>query len=370
MGDRGDGPSAPIVSNDPLAGTAYRTLGYLGRGGMAMVLEAEHLPLGRRVVVKLLHEQLATDPQLVDRLRIEARSLALVQHPNVVAVSDFGCTPGGRPFLVTELLEGRTLGAELRERGAFPVAEAIAVLLQVLAGLEAAHRRGIVHRDVKPENIFRCQEPGPIGPLVKVLDFGIAKVLEGSRARGLTPAYPTAEGCLMGSPRYIAPEQARCRRVDERTDVYAAGLVLHALLTGRAPFAQHRDAPSLLCAHVLEELPPASRCAAQPIPAELDRILARAVAKRPEDRFQRAAEFAEALLDVVGSPVVRVPSIVDAAPFVGGGADETTIARPVQPRAGRAGLGTDRLLALVMVASAMLFSLVILMVAELLGARR
>jgi serine/threonine protein kinase len=367
MLELGDGPGAAIVSNDPLAGTAYRTLGYLGRGGMALVLEAEHLPLGRRVVVKLLHEQLTTDPQLVDRLRVEARSLALVQHPNVVAVCDFGCTPCGRPFLVTELLGGRTLGAELRERGAFPVAEAIAVLLQVLAGLDAAHRRGIVHRDVKPENIFLCQEQGPMGPLVKVLDFGIAKV----RARGLMPAYPTAEGCLMGSPRYIAPEQARCQKIDARTDVYAAGLVLYALLTGRAPFEQHRDALLLLTAHVLEELPPASSAAPQPIPAALDRIVAQAIAKRPEDRFQSASAFAAALVSVVGPPAVRAPSLVDAGaparPFLEDEANQATIARAVPPRAG---LTTERVLALVMVASAMLFSLVITIVAELLGARR
>src|SRR5262249_36367751 len=157
------------------------------------------LPLGRRMVVKLAHEHLADDPRFYDRLRIEARSLSLIAHPNVVAVSDFGRTPGRRPYLGMERLQGRTLGQELPARAASPVGEAIGVVRQVLAGLGAAHVHGIVHRDVKADNVFLCE-----GGLVKLLDFGVAKILhEGGAPRSLAPAYATKEGTLIGSPRFV-----------------------------------------------------------------------------------------------------------------------------------------------------------------------
>jgi serine/threonine protein kinase len=291
-------PTPPTDQGDLLAGTAYRTLARLGQGGMGEVLEAEHRALRKRVVVKLLHVQLANDPHFADRMRIEAQALAALSSPHVVSVSDLGETPAGRPFLVMERLEGRTLREELDARGgALPVAEAIMLVRQVLSGLAAAHRIGIIHRDVKPDNVFLCAAPEGGRPLVKVLDFGVAKVVQrdGLPLSVPAPQYRTEEGALVGSPRTVSPEQARCQTVDARSDVYAVGLMLYTLIVGDGPFGYARDMLELLNAHIRDPPMPPSRVSRQPMPAELDRAILRALAKRPEYRFQTAAEFAEEL---------------------------------------------------------------------------
>ncbi|WP_437571449.1 serine/threonine-protein kinase [Sorangium sp. So ce542] len=298
----------PRGGRDELEGTPYRALRRLGRGGMGEVFEAEHRALRKRVVVKLVRRALAGDPRFADRLRVEAQALAAVSSPHVVAVLDLGRTPAGRPYLVMERLEGRTLGEELARRGALPVAEAIDVVRQVLAGLAAAHRVGLVHRDVKLDNVFLCA-PGSAAPgggrVAKLLDFGVAKVLDGGVDPGAVgaerpfalegPAYPTEAGLLVGTPRTASPEQARCRPVDARADVYAVGLLMYTLLVGHGPFAHLDDALEVLRAHVLEAPCPPSLRAAQAIPPALDRAVLRALAKRPEERFQSAEAFAAEL---------------------------------------------------------------------------
>ncbi|WP_438027113.1 serine/threonine-protein kinase [Sorangium sp. So ce233] len=185
------------------------------------------------------------------------------------------------------------------------MAEAIDVVRQVLAGLSAAHRAGLVHRDVKLDNVFLCA-PGAAAPgggrVAKLLDFGVAKVLDGGAAAGAArspslfgPAYPTEAGLLVGTPRTASPEQARCHPVDARADVYAVGLLMYTLVVGHGPFAHLDDALALLRAHALEAPVPPSRYAAQPIPPALDRAVLKALAKRPEERFESAEAFAEEL---------------------------------------------------------------------------
>ncbi|WP_044985497.1 serine/threonine-protein kinase [Sorangium cellulosum] len=298
----------PRGGRDELEGTPYRALRRLGRGGMGEVIEAEHRALRKRVVVKLVRRALAGDPRFADRLRVEAQALAAVSSPHVVAVLDLGRTPAGRPYLVMERLEGGTLGEELARRGALPVGEAIELVRQVLAGLAAAHRVGVVHRDVKLDNVFLCA-PGSAAPgggrVAKLLDFGVAKVLDGGVEPGAAgaerpfalegPAYPTEAGLLVGTPRTASPEQARCQPVDARADVYAVGLLMYTLLVGHGPFAHLDDALEVLRAHVLEAPAAPSRRAAQPIPPALDRAVLKALAKRPEERFQSAEAFAEEL---------------------------------------------------------------------------
>ncbi|WP_437781586.1 serine/threonine-protein kinase [Sorangium sp. So ce1097] len=294
------------VAGDALEGTPYRALRALGRGGMGEVVEAEHRALRKRVVVKLVRRALADDPRFADRLRVEAQALAAVSSPHVVAVLDLGQTPAGRPYFVMERLEGWTLGEELQRRGALPVVEAIELVRQVLAGLAAAHRVGVVHRDVKLDNVFLCA-PGAAAPggarVAKVLDFGVAKVLDGALADAAPgappavdgPAYPTDAGLLVGTPRTASPEQARCQPVDARADVYAVGLLMYTLVVGHGPFAHVEDALGVLRAHVMETPAPPSRYAAQRIPAALDRAVLKALAKRPEERFQSAEAFGEEL---------------------------------------------------------------------------
>ncbi|WP_437600631.1 serine/threonine-protein kinase [Sorangium sp. So ce590] len=303
-----DSARLPGDGGDALEGTPYRALRALGRGGMGEVIEAEHRALRKRVVVKLVRRTLAGDPRFADRLRVEAQALAAVSSPHVVAVMDLGTTPRGRAYLVMERLEGCTLREELERRGSLPVSEAIEVTRQVLAGLAAAHRVGIVHRDVKLDNLFLCA-PDAAAPgaarVVKVLDFGVAKVLDAGVARTgpgtapprflAGPAVPTEAGLLVGTPRTASPEQARCQPVDARTDVYAVGLLMYTLLVGHGPFAHVEDALEVLRAHVVEAPAAPSRHAAQVIPRALDGAVLKALAKLPEHRFQSAEAFAEEL---------------------------------------------------------------------------
>lgn len=310
-----DGSGRSGGARDVLEGTPYRAVRVLGRGGMGEVVEAEHRALRKRVVVKLVRRALAHDPRFADRLQVEARALAAVSSPHVVSVLDLGQTPSGRPYFVMERLEGRTLGEELQRRGPLPVAEAIDLVRQVLAGLAAAHRVGLVHRDVKLDNVFLCA-PGAAAPggarVAKVLDFGVAKVLDGALAGAGPgappavdgPAYPTDAGLLVGTPRTASPEQARCQPVDGRADVYAVGLLMYTLVVGHGPFAHVEDALGLLRAHVMERPAPPSRYAGQRIPAALDGAVLKALAKRPEERFESAEAFG-AELGRIGAELVE-----------------------------------------------------------------
>jgi eukaryotic-like serine/threonine-protein kinase len=294
-----------------LAGTPYRFLGVLGRGGMSTVVEAEHTGLARRVVVKLLRPELSARPDLVDRLRIEAQALARLAHPNLVSVSDFGRTPSGLSYLVMERLEGGTFLDELRRRGFVPAADAIDLMLQALAGLDAAHRAGLVHRDVKPENLFIAETAS--GRVVKVLDFGVAKLADDAALTGIAPArFSTHEGSPIGTPHFAAPEQLTGSVVTPTTDVYASGLVLYELLTGQHPFAKHQTADALHHAQLIEMPPPPSSLSPGRIPPELDRAVLRAIAKSPRDRFPDAAAFAREL--------ARIRDVLAA----GGGAGATS----------------------------------------------
>lgn len=295
-----------------LAGTNFRALRKLGEGSMGLVVEAENLALGTVVVVKLLHAALAIRADYVDRLRLEAQALGRIRHPNLVVVTDFAVTPAGVPFLVMERLQGCTVDEERRMRGALPLDEAIDIVRQTLAGLAAVHEAGIIHRDIKPANLFLCDPDASGRRVVKVLDFGIAKVLSSAPA-GRAPQplrFPTAEGAAVGTPRCLSPEQACGGPVDARTDVYAVGVLLYTLLAGRGPFDHLRGALELLDAHVNVVPSPPSVHVAQPIPPTVEAAILRALAKRPQDRFASAAEFAKVLgrAQIAASPA-RPPRV-------------------------------------------------------------
>jgi len=328
-------PVATDQAPDPFAGSPYRTIRSIGQGGMGEVFEVEHVALSKRVVAKLLKVQFLNDANILERFRFEAQALAQLAHPNLVAVLDLGRTTDGRPYFVMERLCGRTLGDELRARRTLPVAEAIELCCQVLAGLGAAHAHGLVHRDVKLDNVFVCDAPSsadgarttPSTRLVKVLDFGVAKTRRSGEQLAKAPAYPTAEGIVMGTPRYIAPEQIRGVAVDARADLYAAGVLLYALIAGRAPFTQP-GALAILQAHLSELPKPPSHWTTAPVPAELDAAILRALTKRPEDRFESAAAFASELrriaervqaeetrpLPAGSRPEIAAPVVLSVAP--------------------------------------------------------
>jgi eukaryotic-like serine/threonine-protein kinase len=287
--------STPATS-PPSVVPGYDLVRKIGEGGSSEIYEATHLALAKRVAVKVLRKELAKDPLPLERARLEAQALARLDHPNILSVTDSGQATDGRPFLVMEYLAGVPLLRELRKRGCLPVDEAVELVQQVLAGLGAAHALGIVHRDIKLENLFlRDDEHGRRS--IKILDFGIAKLIPGAEAAGAPAplAIPSHEGLPIGTPRFLAPEQAMCRPVDARTDIYGVGMVLYELLVGRDPFHHVNDYVALLQAHVSEDPRPPSEAAPQPIDPALDDVVLRALAKRPDDRWASADQFSRAL---------------------------------------------------------------------------
>jgi serine/threonine protein kinase len=289
--------SAEPPDPDPFEGSPFKTLKRLGAGGMGEVFLLEHRGMGRRFAGKLLHKHLLLDPRSVERMRIEGQAAGALEHPNIVGVMGVGQTQvGRRPYIITEYLIGRTLREEMAERGAFPVLEAVTYASELLSALSAAHAIGIVHRDIKPDNLFLCDGPPRT---LKVLDFGIARVTpESSVVQPLNPWLRTRTGEQIGTPLWQSPEGAMGRHVDARADVYAAALVLYAMLTARGPFDHFGSDSMVLQAHAVEDAEPPSVFAAEPIPLELDRAVLKALAKDPAERFQAAEELRSVLLSV------------------------------------------------------------------------
>ncbi|MBO9323632.1 MAG: serine/threonine protein kinase, partial [Roseiflexus sp.] len=250
----------------------------IGRGGMARVYRAFDTSLKRTVALKVMAPHLALDPEFERRFEREAITVANLRHPNIVTVYDIGEANGLR-YIAMEYVRGRTLHAIIRERGALGLAIAISIIAPVADALDHAHAQGAVHRDVKPHNILI-----DIEGRVLLTDFGIAQAPDGERL--------TRTGIFMGTPEYISPEQASAQRVDGRSDLYSLAIVTYEMITGVVPFSG--ATPQLIMAHVQSPPPPPSSIAPQE-PPELDLVLARALAKRPEQRFGSGAAFVEAL---------------------------------------------------------------------------
>lgn len=268
-----------------IPGTRYRVLGLLGVGGMGSVYEVEHTELGKRFVLKALLSDLVRRDDLVTRLRNEQRALGRLEHPSIVAVTDAGVTAANTPYFVMERLEGETLGARMKRQRRLPVIDALAIGVGVLEGLAAAHEIGVVHRDIKPQNILLI---GGIRP--KILDFGVAKIADLGFAI-------TARGVAVGTPRYMSPEQASGESVDGRSDLYAVGLVLFEALAGNGPFDDARDANEMLLAHLGREVPRLS-ARVRGISLELEQFVAALLAKEPNERPPTARSAAASLRQI------------------------------------------------------------------------
>lgn len=279
----------PPPPPDPLIGTTiddrYEVLGTLGEGGMGTVYHVRHRLLGRQLALKALRADLARDGDLGQRFIREARAAASVAHPNVVQITDFGNLPSGQPYFVMELLVGESLSAILRKGGPLPAARATRLLTQIVDALGAAHAAGVVHRDLKPDNILIC--PGPSGDIVKVLDFGLAKVAGQSRL--------TKAGVVFGTPYYMSPEQASGDPVDERADIYALGVVMYEMFTGRVPF-EADTFMGVLTKHIyVEPTPPSVILGGMAALGALEQITLTCLAKKPERRFQSMHALGEEL---------------------------------------------------------------------------
>lgn len=286
--------------------TPYRLLRRLGEGGMGEVFLVAHRKTSRELVAKLLHERLVSDARLVERMRIEAESLGQLDHAHIVKVVGFDRTRTRRPFIVMEYLRGRSLGDELEERKTLSVYEALTFTCQMLSALEVAHDIGIVHRDVKPDNVFICRDADG-GRCVKLLDFGVARVMPGTTAVAPLPdSLSTETGTVLGSARFVSPEGAMGARVDRRADLYGAALVLYEMLVGRGPFDHFEGSAHLLTAHAVEDPEPPSHFAKEAVAPELDEVVMKALAKDPAQRFQTAAEFRTSLSSIAAR--LRQPS--------------------------------------------------------------
>lgn len=266
----------------------YRVLGVIGQGGMGTVYEAEHLNIGRRVALKVLKPENAQKKDAIARLRHEARVVSQIGHPNICEVIDVGQFEDGVPYLVMERLRGETLAQRLERPPPLQLGELAEVMTQVLAALEAAHRKGVIHRDMKPDNIFLTERAGAV--VAKVLDFGISK----AQGPDDLPHHLTRTGMVMGTPYYMAPEQAMGERtLDGRVDVWGVAVALYEALAGQRPFVA-RNYNALLvqiltapARSILEHRPD--------LPQAFDLALRKAFEKRRDARYSSAREFSDAL---------------------------------------------------------------------------
>jgi tetratricopeptide (TPR) repeat protein len=321
---------APIT--DPFIGTVvgerYRIVSRIGVGGMGAVYRAEHTMMRRDLAIKVLLPELGGKEEFARRFEREAESASRLTHPNIITMTDFGRTAEGALFLVMEFLAGQSLSSAIAA-GPMPIARALAIHRQILRGLEHAHAAGIVHRDLKPENIMLVERDGQ-RDVVKILDFGIAKVTQPqSGGEALTQA-----GVIFGTPEYLSPEQALGEAVDARADIYAAGVILYEMLAGRRPF-ESEDKVKIISMH-LAHAPPRIRDVNPnvDVPLPLEQAVMQALEKSREHRFATATAFLQALDDAEATVEPSVPHTRVRTPVPHAGARET-VRRFARARAGR-----------------------------------
>jgi serine/threonine-protein kinase len=331
-------PAQPVASGEQsikrrqligrVIGDKYGVTGLIGEGGMGAVYEAEHLAIGRLVAVKVLHPKHAQKREAISRLQHEARVAGTIGHPNICEIYDMGRLDDGSPYVVMERLHGETLAERIQRDGVVPFVEVSEVVLQVLSALSAAHEKSVIHRDLKPDNIFLVQRAN-MPSVAKLLDFGISKVQAADHAA----MDLTRTGMVMGTPYYMAPEQARGdRTLDQRVDLWAVGVILYEALTGRRPFVA-RNYNALLMQILTSRHRPVTELVPS-VPAAVSLLIDKALSKMREDRFQSAQEFQQALLHVRGG----AQDSVGRAMYGRRATDRPIPDAPAEPKLGPMGL--------------------------------
>lgn len=316
------------TEGDSLLGTIlagkYRIEERLNEGGMGTVYRGTHVLMDKTVAVKVLRPSLAADEKIVARFSREARAASRISHPNALSVTDFGEDESGHVFLVMEFLSGRTLKQLIREEGPLPLSRVVEITRQIGDALAAAHAQGVIHRDLKSDNIMLLDTMTT--DHAKVLDFGIAKIQE---PEGAVDTNLTAPNLVIGTPQYMSPEQcSQDSEIDARSDIYSLGVILYEMLVGHVPFSG--DSPTMVMMKHLQEPVPSVLEERSDLPAPVARIVARAMAKLPGNRYQTVAELVEDLtiasgmtinrLTPVEAPVMETPAVVDEP-------DEVTVVR-------------------------------------------
>src|SRR5688572_8741671 len=326
------------TTNDALIGTVlagkYRIDARLNEGGMGSVYKGTHVLMDKTVAVKVLRPSLAADEKIVARFSREARAASRISHPNALSVTDFGEDENGTVFLVMEFLSGRTLKQVIRDEGPLPLPRIVEITRQVGDALAAAHTQGVVHRDLKSDNIMLLDTTS-VGDHAKVLDFGIAKINEpdGEFDGGLT-----APNLVIGTPQYMSPEQcSQDSEIDHRSDIYSLGVILYEMLIGHVPFSG--DSATIVMMKHLQEPVPSVLEERPDVPPPIGRVVARAMAKLPGNRYQNVSELIEDLT-IASGMIVPVPiaqpsnsattSELPAVSTTSNDNDEVTVVRPRQ----------------------------------------
>jgi len=311
---------------------SYKVTEKIGEGGMGSVYKGVDLMLEREVAIKALRPELARQPDIVERFRAEAVTLAKLNHPNIATLFSF-LRQGDDFFMVMEFVRGETLDSALRRSGGMSVERAVPLFCQALEGIDHAHRFGIIHRDIKPANMMLTASPPVPGAVatgsIKVMDFGIARVLGSARM--------TRQGNVIGTVEYMSPEQVRGQETDARSDIYSLGILLYEMLTGRVPF--HSESEYELMRSQCDDAPPPPREFVSSIPLPIEQAIMRALAKNPEARFQSAGELRAALLGTPAGATAAAPAQTLAAPVGGaasaGGAVSAPAASPSSEQAAK-----------------------------------
>src|SRR5437764_7818356 len=317
---------------DPLIGKTlagkYLVEELIKHGGMGAVYRGKHVLMEKTVAIKVLRPSLAVDNEVVARFSREAKAAYRISHPHAVSVTDFGEDENGVVFLVMEYLDGRTLKEIVRSEGPLALDRIVEIVRQVAGALDAAHQQGVIHRDLKSDNIMLSRTDG--GEWAKVLDFGMAKI---QQPHGAPDPDITAANLVVGTPQYMSPEQcAQSGPLDARSDIYSFGVILYEMLAGRVPFTG--ESPTVIMMKQVQDPPPSVLEARPDLPVAVAEVVMRALAKQPSDRFQSAGEFSAALSEgaagAAAAPMVVAPETVPNAPVEVIDDDETTL---VQPRA-------------------------------------
>ena len=302
----------------------YRIDDKIDEGGMGCVYRATHVLMEKVIAVKVLHPALAADDKIVARFTREAKAASRISHPHAINVTDFGESENGIVYLVMEYLRGRTLKDIVRTGGPMSLRRTVEIVRQVAGALDVAHAEGVVHRDLKSDNIMLEEATG--GDWAKVLDFGIAKIQQTERSVHETDPGLTAPNLIIGTPQYMSPEQcSQASDIDARSDIYSFGVIVYEMLAGHVPFSG--DSPTGIMMKHIQEPPPSILDERKDLPEEVGRVVARALAKRPEERFQTAGELSLALAEAAAAAETSLTGAAAAAAVL----DTDRIGSPTSP---------------------------------------